>query len=183
MPPLSDDESTWTTLDKEAEARLTLFQKILLATDGTVTELLSLYCGRPIAARKLDQHFANVDGRNSGNEPILARPRILHRAVILEDDTGRPWLHASSSFHFDRFSAAIRQDLVETECPIGLLWRRERLEMYREVTAQRIGFAPAIATLLGVAGNAALLSRTYRIDHGGEPLGEISETFAAAVIR
>jgi chorismate-pyruvate lyase len=157
--------------DPHADPTLTLFQKILLATDGTVTELLSLYTGAPITARKI----AATLGDSS--------PRILHRTVILEGPDATPYLHATSRFAFALFSADIQRDLIETELPIGLLWRRERLEMYREITGFSRAADAAIADLLRVPKATLLLSRAYRIIYAGQELGTICETFSPTVLR
>ena len=160
---------------------LSLFQKVLLSTDGTVTDLLSLYCGRPIRARKLAQSLAAVDA------PALlaAAPheRILHRTIVLGSGDGSELLFADSCFVFDRFSPAIQRDLLQTELPIGLLWRRERLEMHREIILRQSETCAAVARLLGVADDAALLSRTYVIFHQHCPLGVITEKICATTLR
>ena len=163
--------------DLFADSDLSLFQKVLLSTDGTVTELLSLYCGKPIRARKVAQSLA------TGGAPawLAAAPkeRILHRTILLgSGEAGDDeLLFADSWFVFDRFSAAIQHDLLHTELPIGLLWRRERLEMHREIVDRRSETCAAVALLLGAAENTALYSRTYLIVHRERPLGVIIEKF------
>ncbi len=148
----------------------------MLTTDGTVTELLSLYCGEPIVARKLGEAF---DSAAHGGQQV----RVLHRTVLLCTAAGEPCLYAQSHFMFDRFPEAIQRDLLGTTMPIGLLWRRERLEMHREIIERKRETDPAVAALLGVAAQADLLCRTYRIVHHGETLGTITEKFAASVVR
>lgn len=148
----------------------------MLTTDGTVTELLSLYCGEPIVARKLGESF---DTASHGGRHV----RVLHRTVLLCTAAGEPCLHAQSHFMFDRFPASIQRDLVETTMPIGLLWRRERLEMHREIIERKRETDPAVAALLGVSAENDLLCRTYRIVHQCETLGTITEKFAASVVR
>lgn len=148
----------------------------MLTTDGTVTELLSLYCGEPIVARKLGESF---DIATHASDAV----RVLHRTVLLCTAAGEPCLYAHSHFMFDRFPAAIQRDLLETTMPIGLLWRRERLEMHREIIERKRETDPVVAVLLGVPQEAELLCRTYRIVHGGATLGTITEKFAASVVR
>ena len=163
------------------ERDCSLFQKVLLSTDGTVTELLSLYCGRPIRARKIAQSLA------AGAAPavLAAAPheRILHRTIVLGSGIGDELLFADSCFVFDRFSAAIQHDLLQSELPIGLLWRRERLEMHREIVDRRSETCAAVASLLGVACDATLYCRTYVIFHHQRPLGVITEKFCATALR
>lgn len=167
---------SWSGDTLASDPGLTLFQKIMLTTDGTVTELLSLYCGEPIVARKLGETLETT--AHAGN-PV----RVLHRTVLLCTAAGEPCLYAQSHFMFDRFPAAIQRDLLETTTPIGLLWRRERLEMHREIIERKRETDPTVAALLGVPADADLLCRTYRIVHGGETLGTITEKFAASVVN
>ena len=203
-----DEASTMTTTPSAATWRpttpqapdLSLFQQIPLATDGTVTELLSLYCGQPVTARKLAQSVQEDDTRATGDDAnpdtagaadqhavtkssqAIALPRLL-RSVVLQDAGGRPLLHAQSCFALELMPASIRHDLQHTTLPIGLLWRRERLEMYREIQACECGTAPAVAALLQVAPDAPLLRRTYVLFHQRLPMGAITETFAMTVLR
>lgn len=169
----------WDAAALASEPSLTLFQKLLLSTDGTVTELLALYSGKPIQAHKLAQCM-----RAGPLAGLLCADgaRILDRSVLLGSADGGIYLHARSYFVFDRFSAAIRRDLIDTEQPIGLMWRAERLEMYREIIDRRRQCSAPIAALLGVAPELPLLSRTYRIVHAGCDLGIITETFAGTVL-
>lgn len=148
----------------------------MLTTDGTVTELLSLYCGEAIVARKLGETLEST--AHAG-----ASVRVLHRTVLLCTSAGDPCLYAHSHFMFDRFPVSIQRDLLETTMPIGLLWRRERLEMHREIVERKREIAPEVAILLNVRPDAELLSRTYRIVHQGETLGTITEKFAADVVQ
>lgn len=165
-----------------AAVPLSLFQKILLCTDGTVTELLELYCGAPIAAHKLGQSFVATD---TAPVALAAAPevRVLQRTVLLGPAHTAPCLYAQSHFIFDRFSPAIQSDLLHTELPIGLLWRREQLEMHREIIAYACEPDAQIAALLQVALSTPLLSRSYRILSGAQVLGVITEKFASTALR
>jgi chorismate-pyruvate lyase len=164
---------------------LTLFQKILLSTDGTVTELISLYCGAPIRARKVDQSLQKSINETAASASeieslaVATNLAILARTVLLENDTGTPYLHATSYFVYDRLSAAMQRDLLETNLPIGLLWRRERFETHREIIAYHRIVNSQLAMLLKTEASTPLLSRSYRIHHSGLPIGLITETFSS----
>lgn len=177
---------------------LSLFQKILLSTDGTVTGLLSLYARRPLRARKVAQSLeigildpASLGAAGVGRasaatiDPLDAAPheRILRRTIVLGSEGDGELLFADSRFMFDRFSQAIQDGLLHTELPIGLLWRRERLETYREIVDCRSETCAPVAALLGVPEGSLLYARTYVIYHQRRPLGVITEKFAASVLR
>ncbi len=182
MPAASNQRlRPWSPAGFVADPQPTLFQKVLLATDGTVTELLALHTGQPIRARKLAQTLGEVAAPAALG--CTADAPVLHRTVILEPVHGGDRVFAESFFVFGRFSASMQRSLVETEEPIGLLWRLERLEMFREVIERGVLVAPDVAARLQVPADTELFTRTYSIAHGGRTLGLITETFASTAYR
>jgi chorismate-pyruvate lyase len=159
---------------------LTLFQKILLATDGTVTDLIALYAGEPIRVTKLEQAIrdAVTDPQLGCSEPT----RILERRILLSGAT-RNYLYAESRFVLDRLSRSMREQLLNTDRPIGLLWKEERLETFREIVEQRTVPCAAIAHHFGLPEAAPCLSRTYLVHHAGKPLGVVTETWPLSSFR
>ena len=151
---------------------LSLFQRILLFTDGTVTDLIALYAGEPIHVRKLRQALAVREA-----PPLLAADgpiRVLERCILLSGRE-RNYLYAESHFIFERFSASIQRQLLESDKPIGLMWKEERLETYREITAQAVVQRAELTSYFQLPATAWFVSRTYLIHHGGRPLGTITE--------
>lgn len=151
---------------------LSLFQKILLATDGTVTDLLALYTGAAIRVTKIEQSVATGTARPELQHPSPAR--LLSRRILLSG-ASRNYLYADSQFLFERFSAWMQQQLLETDRPIGLLWKEARLETFREIIAQGIESDGAVAPHFGLPATTPLVARTYLVHHGGRPLGAITE--------
>jgi chorismate-pyruvate lyase len=165
------------------EPELSLFQKVLLMTDGSVTELLSLYVGGPIRACKLLQTVG------TGPLPEAADPfgllaamdapvgaSLLQREIMLMDGA-TPLVFAASTFMLTRLSPATRAGLVDTEVPIGLLWRQEQAEMYRDIIDMRLERHPEVAAHFGLPPESPLLSRTYTLRQGGQVMGMITEKF------
>ncbi|MBC7414714.1 MAG: DUF98 domain-containing protein [Herminiimonas sp.] len=146
-----------------------------------MTELLSLHADAPIRARKVAQSLGTAAAPPvPGSAP---HELILRRTILLGTGAGPELLFADSCFVFDRFSASIQHDLLHTELPVGLLWRRERLEMYREIIDRRRETCAAVAALLGTDEHATLYSRTYLIYYQQRALGVITEKFAATALR
>lgn len=155
------------------DSSLSLWQKVLLTTDGTVTQLLELYTGQRIKVRKLE-HVV-IDGA----APILAVPpqeKVLSRTILLCGPT-QPYMYAQSLLVLSRLPASMRDAMTQTDTPIGQLWKSEKLETFREVIEYRREDNPQVAGLFGVA--AQLLSRSYLIHAGGAPMGLITEKFPA----
>jgi chorismate-pyruvate lyase len=179
VPAMDSKEQHQANDSRDWESQLSLFQQVLLATDGTVTDLLRLYSGTDVKARKIAQHLATAHAVEGLPALLAADPsqRILVREIVLES-SGIPLVHAASYFCFDRFSIKTQQGLLTTQTPIGSLWRAERLEMFREVIDRHVEQNATVARHLAVAADAPIVCRAYRIDHAGAPLGLITERFA-----
>ena len=159
---------------------LSLFQKILLATDGTVTDLLALYTGETIRVKKLGQSI-----RDDVAPEILhckGLTRLLNRQILLSG-ANRNYLYADSIFVFERFSKSIQEQLLNSDRPIGLIWKEERLEMHREIIEQKVEPCAEIALHFSVPVEAPFVSRTYLIHHAGKPLGAIMEKWPLSYYR
>ena len=159
---------------------LSLFQRILLATDGTVTDLIALYAGEPIRVKKLVQ----TAGEDSAPAELQCSgpTRLLSRKILLTGAT-RTYLYAESQFVLERLSNSIQDQMLNTDRPIGLLWREARLETFREIVAQAVEPCTAIAQHFNLPPSAPFVSRTYVIHHGGKPLGVITEKWPLSHFR
>lgn len=158
------------------EPQLSLFERILLASDGTVTDLLALYADESIRVVKLEQRIDTEVPR-----PLLQHPAattVLNRRILLVG-AARRFIYADSQFLFERLPATIQQQLIDTDRPIGLLWKEARLETYREIVIQTVERDAMAAQRLDLPASTPLVSRTYVVHHGGRPLGVISEKWPA----
>jgi chorismate-pyruvate lyase len=159
---------------------LSLFQKILLATDGTVTDLIALYAGEPIRVTKLGQAIREETPQPQlkCNEPT----RLLNRRILLSGAT-KNYLYAESQFVLDRLPESLRDQMLNTDRPLGLLWKDARLESFREIVEQTVEPCAAIAPYFGLPASEAFVSRTYLIHHAGKPLGVITEKWPIGYFR
>ena len=159
------------------DASLSLFQKVLLTTDGTVTQLLEIYSGSPIKVKKISQTIVN-DIENTWLQ-LKDTDRLLKRSILLcSRDTNL--LYAESYFVIDRLPKSMHQQLLETDQPIGLLWRAERMETYREISGYTRRREPDLFPHFNVGNDVEFLGRTYHIYYQQQPLGMITEKFPAS---
>jgi len=159
---------------------LTLFQKVLLTTDGTVTQLLELYTGQTVRVHKLGQAIAPANAATD----LQTRDgdAILQRRILLCTEQ-QHLLYAESQFVIARLPAAVQQQLIETDRPIGLLWREHHMETYREIIRQERAAAGELAVHFALKAHDLLLSRSYLIYHHDQPLGMITEKFPVGYFR
>jgi chorismate-pyruvate lyase len=163
-----------------AEIPLSLQQQVLLTTDGTVTDLVALFSGESIHITKLDQEAIVAIGPA---ELALSQPHSLLERRILLSGANKHYLYAESHFVIDRLAPEMQRALLETETPIGLLWKQARLEMYRELVDRRLEDRPELRDYFPDAQSSRFISRTYVVYHGGEVLGVITEKFPVSYFR
>ena len=154
-------------------------QKILLGTDGSVTQLLEAITGHPVTIRTLVQEIVPADAAAAKNLDIPVGERVNHRIVELRDaGSGDVLIYAVSETPLSRLPPEFRDDLMRADIPIGKIISRHNIEARREILSTAV--APADSTtgrIFPVLRGEPLLSREYRIIHGGEPLIFITEQF------
>lgn len=153
------------------------FQRILLGTDGTVTQLLEAYADEPIRAVKLEQTRGPAADQA---EPLHTAPdsEVLRRRVMLRTfQTERDLLHAEAVVVIERVGEAFVKALETTDMPIGALLTEARIETFREILD--VGRVPAgpVGGLFGIQPVDELLYRTYRILAEDEPIMLVTERF------
>jgi len=169
--------------DKEIMRGLGRFERLLLVTDGTVTEILEQYLEEKIRLIKLDQKIArdlaDIDTAHgrflaAGDLPVLARQ------ILLQGETsGRNWLHAESTILLNHLGEDFRTDLLASREPIGRLWDKHRVETFKRILDYRRRRADALAGYFGIRPEDPVLSRTYSVTSGRKLIMIICESFLA----
>lgn len=151
--------------------------RVLLVTDGTVTQTLEAYFGERIevdvlehAERRSEVAYPPID--------IAPGDPILHRYVrLLGKATRRVYAVAESVAVLEHVSREMRRKLLEERKGIGELLREGRLETYRELLTTRRTTAGSWAEHLGVLATQSVVTRDYRIYQGGRAALLIQEVF------
>lgn len=167
-------------LERTAGA-LSPLQRVLLGTDGSVTRILELACGAPVAVTTRLQEVVQADAAVAEKLAIRPGEEVNHRIVELKNTrSGETLIYAESYTPLSRLSPSFRDDLMRADIPIGKILEYHRLETRREILGMAAGSRePEIARIFGLCGNPLFLSRQYRIIHGESPLMHIEEVFPA----
>jgi len=180
MESLTADKINAKILDIEQRiGRLSPMQKILIGTDGSVTNLLEMASGHPITITTRVQEIVAADGEAAVALDIDPGEEVNYRIVELKDSvTGEVLIYAVSRTPLRRLAPEFRQDLMRADIPIGRILRNHRIESRREITDARIIQAGTdLARTFNVHRCESMLSRKYRIIHREEPLITIEEVF------
>ncbi|MCP2728420.1 chorismate--pyruvate lyase family protein [Limnofasciculus baicalensis] len=161
-------------------SKLSPFQRILLTTDGTVTEILEAYLFEPmrivklseeIAATKQDIPYLNL---KVGNE-------VIDRKILLQGKISRKnFIYAESIIVPDRLEPKFRDQLLNSKIPIGKLWLEHRSETFKEIVDSSQEPAEKLSDYFQISKEDKMLSRTYRVFSNRQPIMMITEKFPAS---
>lgn len=151
-----------------------MFQKILLLTDGTVTDLLKLYTNQRISVKKINQELL-LSG--SDCEKLCVKDTLILKREVLLGTRKENYIYADSIFIYENMSRTMQYQLMETDTPIGVIWKKEKLDTFREIIEIRIEQCEELIPYFSVVVGTRFLARTYKIYNNQKILGMITEKF------
>ena len=171
-------------LSDEAIRKLDRDLRILIATNGTLTRILSAVANDEIVVEVIKQHIHQVAPEIPGLEQ-LASGRVLQRRILLKgQSSGEPFVAAESLIAIDLLPAAMMRSLTKTDRPIGEIMAASCIETFKEMAQVWIGELPAWLPRDGYrTSRPTTVGRRYRIITGGRPVLIITEYFLRNVFH
>jgi chorismate-pyruvate lyase len=154
-------------------------QRILLITDGTLTEILEAYFCERISLVKLSQRVIAATTSDTLLDPIPGESLIERKILLQGERTGTNYVYAESLVAVDRLPSAFREGL-NSHTPLGRLWLEHRLETFKQMHEVHCQPADGLCHYFEHAEPEPLLVRTYRVLSGGRVVMVISEYFPVA---
>lgn len=169
-----------------SQLRLNHIQKILLMTDGTVTELLEYLSREPIVIEKiyqeLEKDLSGIPGDHIQSVDGAVAPVLIRKIILKGQYTKKNYIYAESTILVDRLPETFREELIHTKTPIGKLWSKHRLETYKtDFVAVKEKSSESVSSHLSVPVDSDVLSRTYSVYSCGEKSMVITEKFSASL--
>jgi len=156
---------------------LSAFQRILLTTDGMVTEMLEAFYWERMVVVKLSQEQTRTSEEILDLE-IEEGTQVIKREILLQGKESKTnHLYASSLLVPERLNQKMQDELVKSKRPIGLLILEDRLETFREILECGSEPDPKAAPHFGVSEETPLIFRTYRVFAMRRPIMVITEKF------
>ncbi|MCU0630940.1 MAG: chorismate pyruvate-lyase family protein, partial [Methanoregulaceae archaeon] len=164
---------------EEETGRLSSVQKILLGTDGSVTQLLEAITGKQVMITTRLQEIIPATPDVAQMLEIMAGSPVNHRVVEIKNvGSGEVLIYAISYTPLNQLPEKFLNDLLRADIPIGKIITQHRIEARREILTVDVRPASGETTeLFKMFRNEPLLSREYQIIHGGRPLIVIQEQF------
>ena len=166
-------------LDQFDVSSLDPFQRILLVTDGTLTEILEANFFERIQLVKVSQDIISATTSHVLLDPVPGEALGERKILLQGARTGRNYVYAESLIAVDRLGESFRKELLDSGIPLGRLWLEHQLETFKKLQAVRCQRAGALSHYFECAETELLLDRTYRVVSGGRPVMVIAEYFPA----
>jgi chorismate-pyruvate lyase len=158
-------------------SKLNVFQRIILTSDGTLTEILETYLLEKLQVVKLDESVTLTTESITPLE-VSAGQRVISRKILLQGKISQKnWLYAESLIILDRLEEKFRDELLKSRIPIGRLWSEHRIETFKEMMLIVRENAGKIASYFEIEQQDQLFSRTYRVFCHRRPVMMITEKF------
>ena len=152
-------------------------QRILLVTDGTLTDTLEAAFLEPIGLRKIALDIVAAAEARADLDVARGEPLLERTIVLYGETTGRPYVYAESLLALDRLPPRFRDELTSSDTPMGRLWSEYKMETWKELLHVTRHPAADRAAHLAMAADDECLVRRYRLISGGRPLMLIEEQF------
>ncbi|NEQ10478.1 MAG: DUF98 domain-containing protein [Moorea sp. SIO4E2] len=158
-------------------SKLSTFQRIVLTTDGTLTEILEAYLFEKIRIVKLSEGVVSI-AQDILPLDLKVGSEVIERKVLLQGKISRSnWIYAESVIVPDRLEEKYRERLLKSQESIGRLWLEHRSETYKEIVDSGREWAGDVAEHFKIQPEDKLLSRTYRVFCNKKPIMMITEKF------
>jgi chorismate-pyruvate lyase len=156
---------------------LSAFHRILLTTDGTLTEILQAYSLEQIKLVKLSERVFPAT-EDIPSLDVTMGDEIIERKILLQGErTERNFIYAESIIVVDRVDESMKDDLLKSKMPLGRLWLKHRMETFKEMID--LGRKPAngLSSYFNIRPKDLIFFRTYRVFSNRKPVILITEKF------
>jgi len=157
---------------------LSIFQRILLTTDGTVTDILESYLSEPIQLVKLSEALITLE-QDIPAMQIKKGAKVIDRKILLRGRISRKnFIFADSIIVLERLEKDFRNELLKTKTPIGKLWLEHRIESFKEIIDSGKETAnEELSHYFQLEHNIKLFFRTYCVFTNNQAIMMITEKF------
>jgi chorismate-pyruvate lyase len=152
-------------------------QRVLLVTDGTLTEILEANFVERIRLVKISQRVISATPAYVFLDPDPGEALIERKILLQGEDSKRNYAYAESLIAVERLGQSFHDQLLHSNTPLGRLWLEHKLETFKELKEIRSEPAGGLSHYFECADGAPLLVRTYRVFSAAKPVMVITEYF------
>lgn len=155
---------------------LNIFQRIILATNCTLTRVLEAAFLDKIYLEKINEKVMTWQGEYKALE-LKGGEQVLEREVLLRGKKDINYLYAKSFIVLERLNEEFRNELLNTKTSIGHIWTKHKTELYKVFTNFSIESAGELYKFFDIEPDDIIFKRTYVVYNEGKPIDIIMENF------
>jgi chorismate-pyruvate lyase len=156
---------------------MSTMQRILLSSDGTMTNLLEELLSEELRANKIFEEIAASKFFIPQLE-IVEGQQLWRRIITLQGkSSGIHFLHAESLIAPNNLDQEFADELINTDAPIGRIWDLFKVETYKSMMSWGVEPAGDIAKYFKIPPDQLLFYRTYRVFSQKRPVMQVTEKF------
>ncbi|NET58591.1 MAG: DUF98 domain-containing protein [Symploca sp. SIO2E6] len=164
-------------------AKLSTFQRIVLTTDGTLTEILEAYLFEQIKMVKLSEQLIRIEQELHHLE-LTSGSEVIERKILLQGKISRKnFIYAESILVPERLDERFKNELLKSKTPLGRLWLEHKMETFKEIVDSVEEAAGELGVYFNLEKEERMLSRTYRVFSNRKPIMMITEKFPESYFR
>jgi len=152
-------------------------QRVLLVTDGTLTEILEANFFERIRLVKISQGVISATAAHVFLDPNPGEALIERKILLQGEESHRNYAYAESLIAVDRLGQSFHDQLLHSNTPLGRLWLEHKLETFKELKEVHCQPASGLCHYFECSDDAPLLVRTYRVFSAAKPVMVITEYF------
>lgn len=158
-------------------SNLSIFERILLTTDGTVTDMLEAYFFEQIQLVKLSEQLVKLE-QDLPELDLAKGSEAMERKILLQGKISRRnYIYAESILALDRLDEQFREELLQTKTPIGKIWLEQKVETFKEIIDTGKQPANGLCSYFNISEADPVLFRTYCVRSNRKPTMMITEKF------
>jgi chorismate-pyruvate lyase len=156
---------------------LSVIQRILLVTDGTLTHILESYLCEQLQVVKLSEKIVAIT-QEIRPLNLQVGEEVIERKIFLQgQNSQRNWLYAESIIVPERLEEKFRDKLLHSQQAIGKLWIAHKMETFKEIITLFREAAGDLSAYFQITREDRLLGRTYLVFANRRPVMMITEKF------
>jgi chorismate-pyruvate lyase len=156
---------------------LSVIQRILLVSDGTLTKILEAYLCEKMQVVKLSERVVSISQEIRPLNLSVGKEVIERKICLRGQNSQRNWLYAESIIVPERLEEKFRHKLLHSQEPIGKLWLEHKMETFKEIITLSREAAGDLSGYFQVEREDYLLGRTYLVFSNRRPVMMITEKF------
>ncbi len=152
-----------------------IIPRILLTTNGTLTNILESCFLEKIIVKKILQTTQKTLFAEDYLHLRQAEPTLARKILLQGSKSERNYIYAESFVLSERVTRPIRDELLNTDTPLGKVLDKHKIESFKKFVSYRTEKAGAIAGYFNLDDGDDIFSRTFVVYSNNQPIMIITE--------